>query len=209
MDTTPIVDYHWEICTYGQLTDCVVNPSLSQKKDGYFWERFSLGTHRITLTVTDELGLTGSTSLEVDVTKPWPSLPQLGSGTVIDSDSSSVIKTAFKGGISLQNEELYKIEQDEQNLALIRVDILGEIRVDAKHVGQLADILALIYMEKLDRGFPLDLELQVSLKSTQQVRMIPYEGNLPSDTYRVYFGYRLSDGTRVYNGEKQPRLTIH
>ena len=223
--TTPIIKYQWEICTYvsdfdGCFSDNTENQSNFRKTF------YTPGAYKITLTVTDELGLTDTTNLEVNVTESWPFLPELGSGMAIGTKSHSVITTAFKGGISLHQEEYYQIEQSEQSLALIEVDVLGEIKVDARHVEQIVDIIAVINMEKAGLWFMLDqdqnrhdwnvepstlvaLEPQVPLNSSQRVRIIHYKGNLPSDIYQFYFGYRLSNGTLVFNGEKPLKLTIH
>jgi len=225
VDTTPIIGYQWEICTYlSDFDGCFPNDIEDQSN---FFKTFSTpGAYKITLTVTDELGLTNTTNLEVNVTKSWPSLQALGSGIAIGSESLSIITTAFKGGISLHQEKHYQIEQGEQNLEQIEVDVLGEIKVDARHVEQQADIIAVINMEKAGVWFMLDqgqnlqnwnadpftlvaLEAQVPLQSSQRVRIKDYKGPLPSDIYQFYFGYRLSDGTVVFNGEKPLKLTIH
>ncbi|MCP4697790.1 MAG: hypothetical protein GY862_13200 [Gammaproteobacteria bacterium] len=93
------------------------------------------------------------------------------------------------------------------------VEISATVQVDTRHVGQTADLLTAAV--RTDGGFtffsqdwnqwgsqlnwPLS-PVQAGILLTETVTIPVYQGKLAPGKYTVYAGYRLSDGTIVYNG---------
>ncbi len=126
--------------------------------------------------------------------------------------------TFFRGGIAINGGEYQtQIMQSLHD----NVDILGEMIVDCKHVGQEADIF--IYAETtlpplegvfyfmLDEGKtilpwdqnPANLVALIPAIRLNQLETVPlYQGTFYyHGTLKVHFGYRLTDGTVVTSGE--------
>ncbi len=142
-------------------------------------------------------------------------LPNLLTATDIDGD----IETEIAGGISV-NQSPYQ-PQVTQYLC-DEVTVAGEMAIDPIHVGQTADIFVwaeatlppdeTLYYFMLDEGLkaillwdqvPAHLAAfmpKVTLKSVESVTM--YQGQfIYPGTLKVFFGYRLSDNTVVFNGQ--------
>jgi len=222
IDTIPITQYSWEICKEVSGSGCI---EIDSKNDAQFFKIFQeVGTYVINLTIIDEESVTDTTTLKVNVTESWPLLPELGWGQMMGSDAITI--AAFAGGISLKDEGDYKTPQVEQNLAHFVIEVLGEITVDPRHVGKTADLFVVIMLTPLantpsllmldSQGSPHSWELdlselkafqtQVILKSTQRLRIIHYKGALPPGSYQFFFGYRLQNGTLIFN--QQPITLI-
>jgi len=222
VETIPITQYSWEICKEVSGSGCI---DIDSKNEAQFFKIFQeVGTYVINLTITDEERVTDTTKLKVNVTESWPLLPELGWGQMIGSDAITI--AAFAGGISLKNEGDYKTPLVERNLAHFVIEVLGEITVDPRHVGKTADLFVVIMLTPLantpsllmldSQGIPHSWELdlselkafqaQVILKSTQRLRIIDHKGPLHPGSYEFFFGYRLQNGTLIFN--QQPITLI-
>jgi len=159
-------------------------------------------------------------------------LPSLGQGMAVSKEtllranrvkSELGITVAFRGGAkaSNQNSQTHLTLPSSQ-----MVKMMGEIDVDAEHVGQKADIL--IVAQSLNpadsRYFMLDNQGQaiewlvgdfanlmaakenVLLKSNQEVEI--YHGFLPPLHLQIYFGYRLEEGIILFNGEQPIEVQV-
>ncbi len=224
IDTIPITQYRWEICKEVSGIGCI-DIEIDSKNEAQFFKTFQeVGIYVINLTITDDENVTDTTTLKVNVTESWPLLPELGWGKMMGSDAITI--AAFAGGISLKDDGDYKTPQVERNLAHFVVDVLGEITVDYHHVGKTADLFVVLMLTPLantpsllmldSQGSPHSWELdlselkafqpQVILKSTQRLRIIHYKGALPQGSYQFFFGYRLQNGTLIFN--QQPITLI-
>ncbi len=142
-------------------------------------------------------------------------LPNLLTATDIDGD----IETEIAGGISV-NQGAY--QQQVTQYLCDEVIVAGEMTIDPIHVGQTADIFAWAeatlppdetwYYFMLDEGLKAILSWdqvpahlaafipKMTLKSVESVTM--YQGQfIYPGTLKVFFGYRLSDNTVVFNGQ--------
>jgi len=107
-----------------------------------------------------------------------------------------------------------------QEQSEVEVDIKGTIEVDAQHQGQSAEILAvgsyvspnsqepIFYMRDgnenialWDKDFLnlLAFKTDILLIETQQLTL--YKGQLLEGYWEIYFGYRLTDDSIIYNSE--------
>lgn len=126
----------------------------------------------------------------------------------------------FQGGIAI-NGMVYQ-QRATQTLS-DTVDITGQIKVPADHVGQLADLIVyaayrptasnsqeeLFFM--LDKAGNVKIwdqtpsklvafQENIQLKAEQPVSL--YQGQfIATGVLRLFFGYRLADGTRMFNQE--------
>ena len=146
-------------------------------------------------------------------------LPTLGKGHAVNHLGEPVnINAQFKGGTAINGGAYQK--QVVQNLS-DQVDVQGIIAIEPAHVGQQADIF--VYAEYSLPPFPevayfmlgegLTILLwdqkpeslvafmpQVLLDTLQSVPM--YQGQfLAEGMLKVFFGYRLADGTLINNEE--------
>ena len=103
------------------------------------------------------------------------------------------------------------------------VKIRGEMDIDPQHVDQMADILIVagwkpLPIDDIENYFlrdnqgqiqPWDLNLAHLVAAQPQVKLAPtqpveiYSGLLSRGNLTIFFGYRLEDGTLIFNG-KQP-----
>jgi hypothetical protein len=163
-----------------------------------------------------------------------PPLPELGFGIVIVENSSRAavcdqnnceVNSIFRGGVSLNG-------WDYQNSVTItpweQIWIDAEIEVDSQHIGQTADLLmGALYSPNLaqtlswwlvrDEQWGIinwDGELNhlraafqnITLQSTQLLNI--YEGSIGAGYLQVFVGYRLENGTIVYNGEQAIEIVV-
>ena len=128
--------------------------------------------------------------------------------------------TAFRGGVSLNGLSYHNslsIHFDQM------VKIRGEMDIDPQHVDQMADILIVagwkpLPIDDIENYFlrdnqgqiqPWDLNLAHLVAAQPQVKLAPtqpveiYSGLLSRGNLTIFFGYRLEDGTLIFNG-KQP-----
>ncbi len=142
-------------------------------------------------------------------------LPNLHTAT----DASADLTTEVFGGISV-NQSPYQLQVTQY--LCDEVTVAGEMTVAPIHVGQTADIFVwaeatlppdeTLYYFMLDEGLkaillwdqvPAHLAAfipKVTLKSVESVTM--YQGQfIYPGTLKVFFGYRLSDNSVVFNGQ--------
>ncbi len=145
------------------------------------------------------------------------------SGVAVDANGNAVNTTAaFSGGISVNGDSFEQPATLTRNESVI---IQGEIAVDNNHVGKMAEILVVAYHESLNTYYMLDSLLEkfpiwdgklaslvpfrrgVRLEQTQFVDI--YQGYIPLiGVLKIYFGYRLAEGTIVYNGGQAISVTM-
>jgi len=146
-------------------------------------------------------------------------LPILGEPVALSAPNSPVNTTSkFSGGIAVNDQSF--LQQVILHLS-DKVDVRGEITVDPAHIGQPADIFVYAeatlppspetYYFMLGEGLNiltwdkknsanLATFMQATLGATQTVPM--YQGTFfYPGTLKVYFGYRLLDGTVVTSGQ--------
>ncbi len=206
----PVAKYAWEICKKDRYDSC--SPIYFNDRGEFETTIDSSGTYVIKLKVD---GNSRSAKDEISVIVMEP-LPNLGQGVGIDSAGNPVVPTTttFGGGVSVK-------EGDYQSSVIIELDdsvtVAGEIRVDSKHVGQIADMV--VYAEfptpEENLWFMLDengilgwdekpatlkfFKHGVELKAVQPLSMYNGKFVLPG-TLRVFFGYRLQqNGTLIAN----------
>lgn len=145
-------------------------------------------------------------------------LPPLGSATVVNS-TTQAINTAFSGGIAV-NHGIF--QEQTTGHSTDSVEIRGEIAVESQHVGQTADIVVVVIYQSspvvnnlplflmlntASQVIPWDMNMatlipfqpKVTLAAKQPVLI--YQGQLPAGNLSFYWGYRLTDGTLVYNSK--------
>jgi hypothetical protein len=162
------------------------------------------------------------------VTESRPDLPALELGKIssvaVDANGNAVNTTAaFSGGISVNGGSFEQPATLTLNESVI---IQGDIAVDNNHVGKIAEILVVAYHESSSTYYMLDSLLEnfpiwddgklaslvpfrrgVRLEQTQFVDI--YQGYIPViGVLKIYFGYRLADGTIVYNGGQTISVTM-
>ncbi|HEC84631.1 MAG TPA: hypothetical protein ENI48_05245 [Thioploca sp.] len=159
-------------------------------------------------------------------------LPSLGQGTAIlcPNDKCGPVNTVFRGGASVADQDYQTTLTLSPNQP---ISITGEIAVSANHVGSKADLLIVagltplskdtkevppvesFYMvdnqkqAKLWDGDPATLvaaKNDVTLAATQPIAI--YQGELGDGNYLIYFGYRLENGTVVFNGEQTINVLV-
>jgi len=195
--TESIVQYIWTVCKKAKDGTCLSQPVSGDQKT--FSRTFeSSGTYELKVTVTGKEGTMITSKFEVNV------LPTL----------ASISPTAsFAGGISINGED-YQTALRLDSITDDVIDITGQIKVDSRHIGLLADILV-VYVDSqtqelymLDnQGVPYLYEVgkplvffqpNVRLETIQKVSI--YNGSVP--TNRLYFfGYLLKNYTLVYNNQ--------
>ncbi|EIJ42933.1 Ig-like domain-containing protein [Beggiatoa alba B18LD] len=215
----------------GQLITTNVSPANAvTNENGEARTRFTApetqGAYRLIATLANS---TISGSVMVNVVSPLLALPSLGFSTTLKADGTLLSTSAtFSGGIAV-NGGAYT-QQVEQVLS-DTVVIEGSILVQEEHIGATADIVVVAaytplpiessatYFFMLKTGgaivswslSPATLEPfinDVSLASAQEVKM--YTGAfVGTGLLQVFFGYRLTDGTVVFNGEMPIRILIN
>lgn len=147
-------------------------------------------------------------------------LPDLQMGMAINKENQFItVNTRFKGGIAV-NGSVYRA-----NTAVRLTDsvvIKGEITVDPAHVGQLADLVVVAGYTPLTGGaeqffmlgagntlLPWDMDIKqlvahqpaVNLTANQLLEI--YSGRFTSSgQLKIFYGYRLADGTVVFNNSQ-------
>jgi hypothetical protein len=214
-----VAKYAWEICKQDRYGSC--SPVYFNYGGEFEKTLDSSGTYVIKLKV-DSNSSSAKDEITVIVTAP---LPDLGQGVGSDSAANPVVPTTttFGGGVSVK-------ESDYQSSVVVNLDdsvtVTGEIKVDSKHVGQLADMV--IYAEfptpegslwfMLDKdGIPLGWDRrpatlqffkpQVELKAVQPLSLYNGKFVLPG-TLRVFFGYRLQQNGTLITNSNPIEITI-
>jgi hypothetical protein len=161
---------------------------------------------------------TVTTNAAVEVTDEIPDLPSLAFGMMLDATGVfTEAGASFNGGVKVNDKEF---QQEVVLTTNDSVSIQGVINVDSAHVGQPADILVVSYYNPttlLDVGgvyVMIDNNNAIlnwdgnpaNLVAFTRVAQLPtrhfvnmYGGPLPAGQVRAYFGYRLDNGTIVYN----------
>jgi hypothetical protein len=186
---------------------------LSYQTETNLWETDwqvtnSGGKYHLVIYVQNKTGEPFSVSSPIEILD----FPTLG-GTVVNK--SALMTTTFSGGISVNEGHDF---QSELTVNLVdNVDVRGALLVDETHVNELVDIV--VYASLDDEAFFMlsgetgvlswDEDPASLAPFMRSVTLIPeytitlYKGHfiLPGQL-RVFFGYRLANGTLVQN--KQP-----
>ncbi|MDM8557527.1 Calx-beta domain-containing protein [Candidatus Parabeggiatoa sp. HSG14] len=163
-----------------------------------------------------------------------PALPSLGNGMGVSIEgtifNAELLKKSFDTKIRFQGGAKANAQNYQSSITLSpsrQVKIVGEIEVDAYHVGKKVDILivkalfnnvsnAFEFLMFGDEGQIVDwdgdlatliaAEKNVTLSETQPVDI--YRGWLKPAVYQIYFGYRLTDGFIFFNGEQPIEIQV-
>jgi hypothetical protein len=156
-----------------------------------------------------------------------PDLPPLGKGTGIDKSGTLLeTETSYFGGTSVNGGEY----QTDVDITLFEsVAITGLMEIEPQHIGQIADILIVggytaDVPEAVEQFFMLDTADNIlrwdvditTLQSAQQNVVLTekqvvdiFIGHfVATGKLRVYFAYRLADGTVIFNGQKTVDVAI-
>ncbi|MEK7990574.1 MAG: hypothetical protein VSS52_006175 [Thiotrichaceae bacterium] len=170
------------------------------------------------------------TSSNIFVTEPLPILPSLGFTGMIDAlGQFNVNKQAsIHGGISV-NGDVFSTENAQ--LSNDEADIQAYINIDPNHVGQVADLLVVVGVtpafpedsaeiyftyntpQRLDAWIPdatlTAFQTGVTLGEVELLKI--FKGNFAGQAglLRIAVGYRLSNGTIVYNAENLMSLLVY
>lgn len=149
-------------------------------------------------------------------------LPSLGRGVNVGPQISNITTTFIGGGATKNNE--YHAKYYTNFFAQVGevISVSGMISVDNLHVGEKADIIVVFGYKQnfnaVEQFYMLDIEgnilpwdtdvkslepfkREITLTGIQSVDI--YKGTMPvAGTMRVYFGYRLLDGTIIFNGSQ-------
>lgn len=185
------------------------------------------GSYLINAELADNKAI--ATSTQVFVTEPLPNLPSLGFGSRIDArgNFSKTNAVSFYGGTSV-NGGVFKQEnvQRKQDTA----DIQAYINVDKNHIGQIADTFVVFGLSPLEINAeeeyfmfntPVQVEhwdtniasltayqASITLTSTELLKI--YQGSFSdAGILRVVFGYRLTNGTIIYNADQYINLIVY
>ena len=173
------------------------------------------------------VGLTQNVTLTVG--EPLPPLPSLGFGGAFDpQEKRTVTESTFYGGVQAGSDS--KFSQEKTLKAGDSVHITGAIQAATAHVGQVVDILLtagykqhqpfdfaeyFIKFDNLNRAYWWDGMLPSLIPFRQGVTLSRveiidiYNGALTdTGTFWIWFGYRLADGTIVYNADHNIKLWI-
>jgi hypothetical protein len=164
-----------------------------------------------------------------------PPLPDLGIGVVIIDENASrtalcsqpdcEVNSIFRGGVSFNG---WDYQNPIQITPLQQIWIEAEIEVDALHVGQSADMLiGALYSPDIAQILPWwlikdeqwgivwwDGEIDHLLAASDDITLTPtqmlniYQGPISEGYLQVFFGYRLDNGTIVYNGEQAIEIIV-
>ncbi|BAP55053.1 hypothetical protein THII_0756 [Thioploca ingrica] len=135
------------------------------------------------------------------------------------------IATAFRGGVSLNGLSYHNPLSLHSHQP---VKIIGEMDIDPQQVNQMADILIIAgwkplpiddfenYFLRDNQGQiqPWDLNLAHLVAARPRVKLAPtqsveiYNGLLNRGNLAVFFGYRLEDGTLIFNGEQPIEIQV-
>jgi len=181
----------------------------------------SEGIYTVTAKLASNEAVAASTT--VLVTEAVPELPSLGFGAIFNSAEAVETEAIFQGGTSV-NQGAFS--QEVLLRASDSVLIKGVINVDPDHIGQAADILVVVGYQPVNGAesfFMLDNqdaiplwdgspEHLVAFKNIERLPIFQvvniYSGQLPSGKLRIYFGYRLENGTIVFNANQAIHAVI-
>lgn len=184
------------------------------------------GKYTLTAKATN-VGL--SRSVTVTVGEPLPALPSLGFGGAFDPQANrTATESTFYGGVQSGSDS--KFSQEKTLKAGEPVIVKGVIQVAPAHVGQVVDILLtagykqyppfdfaeyFMKFDNLNHAFWWDGMLPSLIPFRQAVTLSRveiveiYQGPLTdTGTFWIWFGYRLADGTIVYNADHNIKLWI-
>lgn len=135
------------------------------------------------------------------------------------------METAFRGGVSLNGLSYHNLLSLHAHQP---VKILGEMDINSQQVNQTADIFMVAAWKPLPLGdfetyfmrdshgqiqkWDLNLahlvaaQSQIQLAPTQQLEI--YNGLLTPGYFAIFFGYRLNDGTLIFNGEQPLEIQV-
>ena len=173
------------------------------------------------------VGLTQNVTLTVG--EPLPPLPSLGFGGAFDpQEKRTVTESTFYGGVQAGSDS--KFSQEKTLKAGDSVHITGAIQAATAHVGQVVDILLtagykqyppfdfaeyFMKFDNLHHAYWWDGMLPSLIPFRQGVTLSRveiidiYNGALTdTGTFWIWFGYRLADGTIVYNADHNIKLWI-
>ncbi|OQW93718.1 MAG: hypothetical protein BWK79_09670 [Beggiatoa sp. IS2] len=185
------------------------------------------GTYTITATLANNGAISVSTIIQV--TEALPTLPTLEGGSSVDGSGVFSSSTAiFSGGVAVNGGEF-------KSPAILKlsdtVEVKGIVKVESGHVGKVADLVVVAGAKALPpddvvEGFYMlnekgqvenwDVNIAalvafkkgVTLSATQIVDM--YKGKfIATGSLRIWFGYRLADGTVVFNAAKTLDVKIN
>jgi len=185
----------------------------------------NIGEYQIIATLVDNNTVTAKTSIQV--TEALPQLSSLGAGVMVDPQGNliSLNEVSFYGGTSVDDGPFF---QDVVLEGLNNVLVQSIINVAPEHVGQPAEIVLVIILEEAlgqitlwmreNNDFnPWDGDIanltpyfKVDSLPTQQFVNI-YGGPLGPLEWlqiQVYLGYRLEDGSLIFNGNKAVQLLL-
>ncbi|MDM8565208.1 hypothetical protein QUF74_06090 [Candidatus Halobeggiatoa sp. HSG11] len=161
----------------------------------------------------------------IQVVMAIPILPSLGFGTTFDAQAEFIDSNdIFYGGIAVNDGDF---SQETILNAGDYIVVKGFIHVAEKNIGNKADIILVASYELLsgeelffmvgngqniqlwngDLSTLIAYETVTSLEKTHLVSI--YEGKLNDiGIWKVYFGYRLEDGTIVFNGNQSINCAV-
>lgn len=183
------------------------------------------GKYTLTAQAT-KAGVTATAAFTVGA--PLPELPSLGFGGAFDpQENRTVTESNFYGGVAGSDG---KFSQEKTLKTGDSVHIKGAIQVADAHVGQVVDILLtagykqfspfdyaeyFMKFDNLNRAYEWDGMLDSLIPFRQGVTLSRvevidiYSGRLnDTGTFWIWFGYRLADGTIVYNADYNIKLWI-
>ena len=218
--TIPILDDR-QAETAESFSVKLTNPSPNAQLETPFQQEIRIQDDDTTLPLwLPSLGQGVTFNLNSHITDEWFD-PQ----TISFCYQQCAMETAFRGGVSLNGLNYHN------SLSLHAhqpVKILGEMDINSQQVNQTADIFMVARWKPLPLGDfqsyfmrdshgqiqTWDLNLahlvaaqpQIQLAPTQQVEI--YSGLLSPGYFTIFFGYRLDDGTFVFNGEQPLEIRV-
>jgi hypothetical protein len=184
----------------------------------------TVGNYQIMAILTDNNSVTTNTSIQV--TEELPRLPSLGAGMMVDPQGNltSLNEVNFYGGTSVDDSPF---NQEVSLQGLNNVLVQSVIDVAPAHVEQAAEIIV-VGIQELALG-------QITLLMMNENKVEIWDGNLASLTWyfkidslaakhfvniyggplegpigrlQLYLGYRLEDGTLIFNGNKVIQISF-
>jgi hypothetical protein len=155
-------------------------------------------------------------AIVLNCTATFDILPSLASTAISNNGEPLEISTSFAGGIYIKENLTENMTETE---SLPTVNINGIIKVDPEHVGQQSDMIVVasylsgdeskkFYMRDGHTQYPFwDGNLAHLSAFQKNVRLAEerwieiYSGPFPEGLWDFYFGYRLNNGTIVFNSE--------
>ncbi|HHB91602.1 MAG TPA: hypothetical protein ENK59_00125 [Thioploca sp.] len=181
------------------------------------------GNYVIKATLASDINRTVQATIQVVAAVPV--LPSLGFGTFINEQAELIDNSAiFNGGIAVND---INFSQETILNAGDLIVIEGFITVADEHVGNKADIILLASYNSLNNPelfFMVDSGQNIQIwngdlnnliayeeiASLEKTQFVPiYEGKLNDiGIWKIYFGYRLEDGTIVFNGNQSINCAV-